>query len=177
MFDSLHLIDFHRNCFTITADRNGEHKTFLIPSNNGKEPKVRLFCSCSKKGYARCENSQKLLKIYDSCFKETGNLLPTDDFEKSFFWSLIEPVTRFSTDSVLSIKVVQSEKKVTVINQQKREFFRFFSTEDDCQRLVSRISPVALSRFTLMNMAAEFVQNEQERSSCGFRSQDCAPGD
>lgn len=164
MFDSLHLIDFHRNCFTITADRNGEHKTFLIPSNNGKEPKVRLFCSCSKKGYARCENSQKLLKIYDSCFKETGNLLPTDDFEKSFFWSLIEPVTRFSTDSVLSIKVVQSEKKVTVINQQKREFFRFFSTEDDCQRLVSRISPVALSRFTLMNMAAEFVQNEQERS-------------
>lgn len=164
MSDSLHLIDFHRNCFTITADKNGEHKTFLIPSNNGKEPKVRLFCSCSKKGYARCENSQKLQKIYDSYFKETGHLSPTNDFEKSFFWLLIEPVTRFLTDSVFSIKVIQSENEVTVINQQKREFFRFFSTEDDCERLISRISPKPLSRFTLMNMAAEFVQSEQERA-------------
>ena len=50
MSDSLHLIDFHRNCFTITADGNGEHKTFLIPSNNGKEPnKVRLFVPVQKK--------------------------------------------------------------------------------------------------------------------------------
>lgn len=164
MSDPLHLIDFHRNCFTITADKNGEHKTFLIPSNNGKEPKIRLFCSCSKKGYAKCENSQKLLKIYDSYFKETGHQSPTKDFEKSFFWLLIEPVTRFLTDSVLSIKVIRSESTVTMINQQKREFFRFFSTEDDCERLISRISPAALSRFTLMNMAAEFVQTEQERA-------------
>lgn len=165
MSDSLHLIDFHRNCFTITADGNGEHKTFLIPSNNGKEPnKVRLFCSCSKKGYARCENAQKLQEIYTSCFKETGHLSPTNDFEKSFFYLLIEPVTRFLTDSVFSIKVIQSENQVTVINQQKREFFRYYSAEDDCERLISRISPAALSRFTLMNMAAEFVLSEQERT-------------
>ncbi len=164
MSDFLKFIDFHRNCFTITTDRNGEHKTFLIPSNNGKEPKVRLFCSCTKKGYAQCENSQKLQKIYNSHFKETGHLLPTNDFEKSFFWLLIEPVTRFLTDSVSSIKVIESEGDVTVINKQKREFFRFYSTEDDRQRLISRISPEPLSRFTLMNMAAGFVLSEQERA-------------
>ncbi len=164
MSDSLHLIDFHRNCFTITPDINGEHKTFLIPSNNGKEPKLRLFCSCSKKGYARCENSRKLQNIYDSYYKGTGHLLPTNDFEKSFFWLMIEPVTRFLTDSVSSINVIQSESKVTVINQQKRAFFHFVSTEDECERLVSRISPAALSRFSLMNIAAGFVLSEQERA-------------
>jgi len=163
MSELLHLVDFHRNCFTITVDKNGKHKTFLIPSNNGKESKYRLFCSCSKKGYSRCENSQKLQKIYDTYFKETGHLLPTNDFEKSFFYLLIEPVTKFLTDSVMSIKVIKSKNKFTVINKYKKEFFRFFSSEDDCERLLSRISPAPLSRFTLMNMAAQFVQSENER--------------
>lgn len=163
MSDSLHLIDFHRNCFTIAADEKGEHKTFLIPSD-GKEPKIRLFCSCSKKGYARCENSQKLQKIYDSCFKEAGILSPTKDFERSFFWLLLEPVTRFLTNPVSSLKVVQADKNITVKDQQNREFFRLFSTSDDRERFLSRITPVALSRFTLMNMAAEFVQSDQERA-------------
>lgn len=162
MSDSLQLIDFHRNTFTITADESGEHKTFLIPSS--KDSKVRLFCSCSKKGYAQCENARKLLDIYNTFFKEPGLLSPTKEFEKSIFWSLIEPVTRFSTNSVFSIKVFQSDEELTVSDQQNRMLFHFYSKSDDRQRLLSRISPIYLSRFTLMNMAAEFVQSEQERA-------------
>lgn len=169
MNNSIDLVDFHRNCFTIIADDAGEHKTFLIPFY-GKEKKVRLFCSCTKKSYAQCDNSKKLLSIYEQHFL---NNLPTADFEKSFFWSLIEPVTKIRTDSVHSIKINDSENGVSVMDRHGNEVLRYYSNDSDRQRFISRICENSHSRFTFMNRAAEFVLTDQERAllSAGHKTQ------
>lgn len=171
MSDLLNLVDFHRDCFTICPDQNGEHRTFLIPFSNKKEQKMRLFCSCSKKGYAQCENAQNLSAIYQSHFN--GDSVPSKRIEKSLFWNLLSPVTKIWTHSVYSIKTIQVDGQITVSDQQGRLLLHYRSENSDLERFLSRISPAPLSRFTLMNRAAEFMQSEQERAllAAGHKTQ------
>lgn len=172
MSDLLHLIDFHRDCFTIIPDENGEHRTFLVPFS-GKEKKIRIFCSCCKKSYAQCENSKKLQSIYQTFFQDRGVESPTRDFEKSILWSLVEPVTKFRTDSVYSVKLVYTKDGLNISDKQNKEILCCYENGSKLERFVSRITDTQFSRYFLMNRAAEFVQTEQERAllNAGHKTQ------
>jgi superfamily II DNA or RNA helicase len=154
-------IDFHRNCFALIPPQGEQHQTFLI-IQAGKEQKIRLFCSCCKKGYAKCTHAQKLQFLYDLYIKGCGNLPPTTFFEKSLIWTIFEQIARAQANSVTNLKTTY-DTVVTVTDLQNKELVRYRSSSADCSRFLGRISLAPLSRYTLMNRAVEFVQSDQER--------------
>ncbi|NLE02960.1 MAG: hypothetical protein GX640_24080, partial [Fibrobacter sp.] len=155
-------LDFHRDCFALNPQSSIDpQETFLLPPSVVNK-KVRLFCSCTKKSYAQCSHAKRLTELYDSFIEAYTQDTPTKSFEKSLIWKIIEPITKFQSNSVFSIKISLDET-LTVHDKQNNPLILFDADTVQKQRLQSRISAVPMSRFTLMNKAAEFVLSENER--------------
>ena len=169
---STHDFDFHRNVFVLIPETGSKHETFLV-APTGKGQNARVFCTCSRKGYGKCESSQKLHSLYQSYCGDL-NWVPWEAFLKSRFWAVLEPILKFQTNGIESIQIQVKEGEIVICDGQNRKMVSYFSDGHDRERLISRISGSdVLSRYRLMNKAISFVQTEHERTllASGYKTQ------
>lgn len=166
LIDQTQMIDFHRNTFVlIPNDSVLDNFEIILVEDTDKKHKNRLFCSCTKKGsYAQCSHSKKLLSLYEQYRETTGFQIPYDNFMKSIFWKILEPITRVSTvlSSSTTPEVNHSENSAVSFTDNKgNNLLTYESTGADHKRLVERLSSI---RYSLMNKGLGFIRTEQERA-------------
>ena len=165
LIDQIQMIDFHRNTFVLIPEKEGsEHFETILVEDADKKKKPRLFCSCTKKGsYAQCSHAIKLLSLYELYRSPMALQVPYENFIKSAFWKIIEPISRASTTSSDSTKVKVNSTESSVItffDNKGQALLTYESTGTDSTRLIERLTSI---RHSLMNKGLSFIRTEQER--------------
>ena len=152
-------IDFYRNVFVLIPGEDRNHETFLIePIERGS--KARIFCSCSRRGYAKCKHGALLGDLYTGFIAGFAGKSAADAFSSSFYWKLFEPLARVNPVriSTVSGKYHDVEKNTLVFTDKTgNTLFSCISPGDYGYRLLERVTiATATSRAALMTSFKSF---------------------
>jgi superfamily II DNA or RNA helicase len=168
----LQSIDFLRNCFVYSpAPSHKSHAPFLIASQSKKQ---RVFCSCTKGSYAQCAPSLKLLELHSQLTSSLKALSPQENFNKSIFWKIFEPITKFSTTSCNHIKSESIDNTLLITDSSGNDILICYGMPDEQQRLLSRTGQNSSDTvYFRLNKALELVYSENEKAmkAAGHKTQ------
>lgn len=167
--DEFKIVDFHRNTFVlIPLSGEDSFQTILLEATPDKKQKQRVFCSCTKGGYASCIHGTQLVSIYNKYIESLGGGSPYEHFIKSQQWSIIETITRVKPTSMESVKKITEDpehRTVTFADNQNAELIICNLPDEERLRLVQRLSKECVpSRYELMNKGLDFIRSDQEKA-------------
>jgi superfamily II DNA or RNA helicase len=161
-------IEFVRNCFVLVP-RNGEpfHTAIYIDDNAASE-QPRVFCSCSKGGYASCEHAARLSRAWSALKAHCGESAPYEAMEQSRFAGIFVALAKVYPWVIDNCDIKRSAAKppAATVERHDRPVIEYRSTGGDFERFCGRMSAAGAHDCLsgLMRKAEGFALSDMERA-------------
>lgn len=159
------LVEQVRECLVLVPEKHDGPAAFLLPpATPGRNPKV--FCDCTKKGYASCAHAERLCAAFDTATRKKAEPTSGDGDCAALFDRLMMPLVRAENGAIDKCTVTADSDRVVIALRDTPTVVAGGDT-DTRQRLRSRFGHPAnghCNRHELMRRAVRFTLSEHERA-------------
>jgi hypothetical protein len=163
---SLVRLEYIRNSFILHPLPDEPAETILVAPTESRM-RLRIFCSCQRGSYAKCEHGIRLRALYDDWKKEHA----AQPLEKALSMQLLAPAIRANPYPAAACRVEEPDDggsaagAARVFDRQGVIVAEYVSRGADRHRFACRLrSAVESSRYAMVERAREFVLSDYEKT-------------